>query len=48
MNNYISKALIFHSYSEFFLTILEYIDISNLSKEEARKLILLREQHYID
>jgi hypothetical protein len=27
---------------------LEYIDVSNLPKEEARKLILEREQYYLD
>jgi len=48
MKNYISKALILHTHSKFSLTILEYIDISNLSLEEARKKILTREQHYID
>ena len=48
VDNYISRALILHTYSAFSLTILEYIDISNLSLEKARKLILEREQHYID
>lgn len=47
-DNYISRALIHHGYSAFSLSILEYIDISNLSLEEARKLILSREQYYID
>jgi group I intron endonuclease len=47
-NNYISRALILHTYSAFSLTILKYIDISNLSKKEARKLILSREQHFLD
>ena len=47
-NMYINKALLCHGYSSFSLTILEYIDISNLSKENARKLILEREQYYID
>ena len=46
--SYINSAIILHGYSSFSLTILEYIDITNLSKEEARKLILEREQHYID
>jgi hypothetical protein len=32
----------------FFLTILEYINISDKSIDEARELILEREQHYID
>jgi len=46
--SYINNALFLYGYSAFSLTILEYIDISNLSKDEARKLILEREQHYID
>lgn len=37
-----------HGYSAFSLTIIEYINISNLSKEEARLLILSREQYYLD
>ena len=45
---YICKALLYYRYSAFTLSILEYIDISNLSKEETRKLILSREQFYID
>jgi group I intron endonuclease len=45
---YICKALALYSYSGFSLTILKYVDISNKSKEEARKLILEREQFYID
>ena len=48
VNNIISRAIIFHTHSAFSLTILEYIDISNLSQEKSRKLILEREQHYID
>jgi len=48
VDNYISRALILHTYSAFSLTILEYIDISNLSKEDARKVILEKEQHYLD
>lgn len=47
-NNYISRAIISHKHSAFSLSIIEYIDISNLSKESARKLILEREQHHID
>lgn len=47
-DNYISRALTLYGYSAFTLTILEYIDISNLSKDEARKLILEREQYYLD
>jgi len=44
-NNYICNALNHHKYSAFSLSILEYIDITNLSLEEARKLILEREQY---
>src|SRR5688572_792983 len=32
VDNYICRAIIYHGYSSFSLTILEYIDISNLSK----------------
>jgi group I intron endonuclease len=46
--SYINNALLQHDYLAFSLTIIEYIDINNLSKEEARLLILRREQHYID
>jgi group I intron endonuclease len=45
---YIYKVLLQHGYSSFSLTILEYIDISNLSKKDTRKLILERKQHYIE
>jgi len=45
---YINKALFLHGYLGFTLAILEYIDILNLSKEEARQLILSREQYYLD
>jgi group I intron endonuclease len=47
-DSYIARALLVHTYSAFSLSILEFIDITNLSKEEARKLILEREQFYID
>jgi group I intron endonuclease len=47
-NNYIYNALLIHGYSKFSLSILEYIDISNLSSEEAREKILLREQYFLD
>jgi group I intron endonuclease len=46
-NSYIYNALLLHGYSGFSLSILEFIDISNLSKKEARKLILEREQYYL-
>lgn len=45
---FIFNALLHHGYSSFNLSILEYVDISNLSKEDARKLILEREQFYIN
>lgn len=47
-NNYISRALIHHTHSTFSLTILEYIDISNLDFENIRKLVLSREQYFFD
>jgi group I intron endonuclease len=47
-NSNIYNALISHGYSSFSLTILEHINITNLSKVEARKLILEREQYFID
>jgi len=48
INSYIYKALISHSHSAFSLSILEYIDIKNLSKIESKELILKREQYYLD
>jgi len=48
VNHYISRALLRHTHSAFSLSILQYIDVSNLSKKEARILILSREQYYID
>jgi group I intron endonuclease len=47
-NSYICKALLLHTHSAFSLSILEYIDIKDLSKEKARLLILEREQYYLD
>lgn len=44
----ICNALVNHGYSKFSLTIIEYVDISNLSKNESKELILRREQHYLD
>ncbi len=41
---HIYNALVYYGYLAFSLTILEYINISNLSKKEAYKLILEREQ----
>jgi hypothetical protein len=48
VDNCISRALLHHGHSAFCLSILEYIDIPNLSKEESKKLILSREQYYLD
>ena len=45
---YIYKALLHHGYPSFSLSILEYIDITDMTKVNARKLILSREQHFID
>ena len=47
-NMHIYNALLHHGYDRFSLTIYENIDITNLSKLEARRLILKREQHYMD
>lgn len=47
-NMYICRALKDHGYAAFFLSILEYIDITNLSKEQAKELVLLREQYYFN
>lgn len=46
--NYICNALVVHTHSAFSISILEYIDITNLSVEESRKLILEREQVYLN
>lgn len=45
---YIYNALLVHGYSAFTLSILEYLDTTNLSKEDAKNLILEREQFYLD
>lgn len=47
-NNYICNVLIHHTHSVFSLTILEYIDISNLDFENIWKLVLSREQYFFD
>lgn len=44
----ICNALRIHGYSAFTLSILENINIENLSKSESKELILRREQHYLD
>lgn len=43
--SYICNALKVYNYSAFSLSLLEIINITNLSKEDARKLILSREQY---
>jgi len=48
MNSYISRAILHHGHSAFSLDILEYIDISNIGKKDARKLILEREQYFLN
>lgn len=47
-NSYICNAIGFHTHSAFYLSIIEYIYISDKSSEEARKFILSREQYYLD
>ena len=47
-NIYIYSAIRNHGYPAFYLSILEYINISNMFKEEARLLILSPEQWYLD
>lgn len=44
----ICNALGKYGYSAFSLSILEYVDITGLSKDQTRKLIIEREQHFID
>jgi len=46
--SHINNALSLYSYSAFSFSIVEYINIENLSKAESRKLILEREQYYIN
>jgi len=45
---YINNALLHDGYSSFSLSIIENIHVSGLSLEEVRKLILEREQFYLD
>lgn len=44
---FIYNALLHHTHSAFSLSILEYIDVSNLNKEQVRKLILQHEDYYL-
>jgi group I intron endonuclease len=48
VNNYICRAILRHGHSAFSLSIIEYIDILNLGQEDARNLILSREQVYLN
>ncbi len=45
---YICNALKVHGYSAFSLMIVEYIDIQDMTKPEAKRLILEREQYFLD
>jgi group I intron endonuclease len=45
---HICNAIIHYGHSQFSLTIFEFINISNLSKGDARKLIIEREQFYLN
>lgn len=45
---YIHNALLHHEYAAFSLSILKYLDIKDLSKEEAQKFILEKEQNYLN
>ena len=47
-NSRIHNALLLYGHSSFSLTILEYIEIENFSIEEAKNIILEREQYFID
>jgi group I intron endonuclease len=47
-SSHICNALSLYGYSSFSITILEYIDISNLSKDQIKVLILEREQYYLN
>ncbi|BDC33840.1 hypothetical protein EMPS_mp27 (mitochondrion) [Entomortierella parvispora] len=47
-DTYIFRAIISHGHSAFSLSILEYIDITNLSKEKIKALIFSKEQYYFD
>ena len=46
--SYIYKSLLKYGYSNFNLTILEFIDVQNLEKAEAKKVLLEKEQFYIN
>jgi hypothetical protein len=45
---YINRAFLLHRYSSFSLSILDYVKIGNLSKDQARTKILECEQFCMD
>jgi len=45
---HICRALVLYDYPAFTLTILKYINVEGVSKEEARKLIISSEQEFIN
>lgn len=44
----IYNAIIHHGHSAFSLTIIEYLDLTNLPKNEIKNFIIGREQYYIN
>jgi hypothetical protein len=42
------RTLLHHGYSAFSLAIIEYIDITNLSFDKSKELILGKEQNHLD
>lgn len=47
-DTYICRALLHHTHSTFSLHIIEHIDIKGFSLEEARNMVLDKEQFYLD
>lgn len=47
-NSRICNALLHYGHSAFSLTILEYVNVKDLTKSEAKDIIISREQFYID
>lgn len=46
-NSRIYNALLHYGQSEFSLTVLEYVDVRDLTKSQAKNVIIGREQYYI-
>jgi group I intron endonuclease len=44
----IHNALVHHGHSAFSLTILEYINVTNLAEDQIKNCLIQREQYYID